>query len=189
MKLATGAALFVLGVAAAFGTGVTLDGTLLQAGFIVVGTSLVVSVLFQVRNRTRFVFALAVLFLLVGFARGASVETEPGWGWSNVPGDGERVTLRAWLTDDADRAGSGVRLSLSAISVNGEPAEFPLTVFSRGLSDLTDSGRASGGFRYGDVYSFSGRFSVSTGRFAESSAGTVFTGIVNLESADRGNHV
>lgn len=189
MKLSTGAALFVLGVAAAFSVGISLDSQFLQAVLFLLGLTLVLSVLFQVRNRTRFVFAAAALILLLGFVRGASPESEPGRDWQNLPADGESVSVTAWLSEDANRAGSGVRLSLRALSVDDDPADFPLTVFSSGLSDLTGGERASSGFRYGDVYELSGRFSVATGSFADSSAGTVFTGVVNLVSADRGNPV
>lgn len=187
MKLSTGAALFVLGVAIAFGTGVSLNSSQLQAGLLIIALTLLLSVLFQVRSRTRYAYALAAMVLLLGFVRGASIETDPGTDWHNIPADGEQVAVAAWLTDDANRAGSGVRLSLRVISVNDEAADFPLTVFASGLSDLTNSGRASNGFRYGDVYNFNGRFSVASGRFAESSAGTVFTGVVSLVSTDRGN--
>ncbi len=187
MKLSTGAALFVLGVAAAFGAGISLDDRQLQAALIVVGVVLFLAVLVQARSGKGFVLALGALVLLLGFARGASAESQLRQDWANVPSDGQEIALTGWLEEDARRAGLGVRLPIRATSVDGEPADFPLTVFARGLLDQTGSGRASSGFRYGDIYEFNGRFSVSTGRFAESSAGTVFTGVVNLVLADSGN--
>ncbi len=187
MKLATGAALFVIGVTLAFGTGLSIDEPLVQAVAILVTASLVFSVLFQIRRRKRAVIALGALILVLGFVRGATTSNDAGTDWQNVPEDGEQVELAAWLNDDANRAGNGVRLSLRALSVNGNDADFPLTVFASGLSDLTGSGRTSSGFRYGDVYEFSGRFSAASGKFAEGSAGTVFTGVVSLVKADHGN--
>ncbi len=189
MKLSTAAALFVLGVAAAFGSGLSLDSQQLQVVLVVIGVALVLSVGFQVRSKKSIALALGALILVAGFARGAASESETGRSWQNIPADGESITLTGWLTDDANRAGSGVRLNLNALSIDGEPASFPLTVFSTGLTDLIGSGRSSSGFRYGDVYEFSGRFSVATGNFAESSAGTVFTGVVSLVSVDQGNPV
>lgn len=187
MKLATAAALFVTGVALAFGTGASLDSELTQAALLILGLALAVTVFMQVRTSGRPALALGALVLLLGFIRVAAFTDDPTSGWRNVPADGEPIAVSGWLTDDANRAGTGVRLSMHVLEINGDEASFPLTVFASGLSDLTGSGRDSSGFRYGDVYDFSGRFSVSTGRFAEDSAGTVFTGVVSLTDADRGN--
>ena len=148
---------------------------------------LTTAVFLRLRKGESIALVLAVLFVVFGFTRVAVFTGDPTAEWRNIPSDGESVSVVGWLADDANRAGTGVRLSVQVIEVNGEEAQFPLTVFASGLSDLTDAGRKSSGFRYGDVYEFSGRFSVATGRFAESSAGTVFTGVISLVGTDRGN--
>ncbi len=188
MKLSTAAALFVVGVAAAFGTATSLESIQVQIALIVGGSAITALFLLQrMSRRSRGMVALVALILLLGFARGAHVESARSQDWKNVPADGEPVAITGWLDDDARSAGSGVRLSLRTTSVNGEAADFPLTVFASGLTDLMDSARSASGFRYGDVYRFDGRFSTATGNFAESSAGTVFTGVVSLVASDQGN--
>lgn len=187
MRLATASALFVLGVAAAFGAGISPADTTVQLAVLATAIALSLTVASRLVTRKRSVFAIGALILVLGFARGAAAGDGPGQNWLNVPTDGQQVTLTAWLNADANRAGSGVRLTLRALSIDDAPADFPVTVFASGLSDLTGSGRTSNGFRYGDVYTFGGRFSTASGEFAAASAGTVFTGVVSLVEADHGN--
>ncbi len=187
MKLVTASILFVSGVALAFATGAALDNPLVLSLAATLMITLGVVTFFQLRNRGRPLIAFGLMILLLGFIRVALEIEDPAKGWRNVPDDGESVHVTAWLDDDARRAGSGVRLGLRAITVNGQPAGFPFSAFVSGLSDMNETGRSSSGFRYGDVYAFSGRFSVATGEFAEDSAGTVFTGVVSLVAADAGN--
>lgn len=187
MKLATAAALFMTGVTLAFGTGVTLNDELALVTLTILAVTLIFAVLFNLRTGKQTALALGMLVLVLGFARTAALNQDETRDWRNVPADGEQLQVTAWLVDDARRAGSGVRLRLQTLTINGDEANFPVTVFAGGLSDVTGSGRSSSGFRYGDVYEFSGTFSPSSSRFAEDSAGTIFTGVVLLVSTDKGN--
>lgn len=187
MKMATASALFVTGIVIALNTGFSLDNTSAQATAVVVVAGLVLAIANNLRRQAKATLTIAALLLVVGFTRGATASESSSLNWSNVPDDGEQVELTAWLDDDARRAGSGVRLSLQVTTVNDTPAEFPLTAFASGLTDTRSSSRTSNGFRYGDVYTFSGRFSAAAPEFAAHSAGTVFTGVVSLVAADQGN--
>ena len=187
MRLATAAAFFVFGVSVAHWQGVNLHGGVTAIIYAILAISGIIVVYARVRMGRQFFIALAVLLVIAGLARGAASTGDHGDNRVNVPGDGESVQVTAWLVSDANRADSGVRLNLHATRINHESASFPLTVFASGLSDSTGSGRSSDGFRYGDIYEFTGRFSLETGEYSSSSAGTIFTGMVTLASSGHGN--
>jgi competence protein ComEC len=190
MKLATAAVFFVLGVAVALGYGLTLSGNTAIVAYL----ALAVSAVLIVANRSRLTdrqlgLAFAVLLLVTGVARGSTSPDGPRTEWVSIPDDGQSVKVSAWLNSDAQRAANGVRVTLRAVSVNAEAASFPLTVFANGLADATGSGRSSDGFRYGDMYQFTGKFAQATGDYSSTSAGTIFTGVVTLVSSNHGNPV
>ncbi len=189
MRLPIAAGLFVVGIVIAFGAGPLLQDSLSRAALFGTATGLIILLAILVRSRQQVAVVAALLIVILGIARVAAVDIGPATDRLNVPEDGEPVQVEGWLTDDARRAGGGVRLNVKATRVNDQPADFTLTVFASGLSDRTGSGRSSTGFRYGDLYEFEGRFSAGATHPDETRAGVVFTGVVDLVGGGHGNSV
>lgn len=194
MRLAVGAATFVIGVAIGLEVAGIVDSDQVRFStiFLSIATALLI-IIQKVRNQP-IAASVVTLILLLGVARGVLAGGEPVPDWNGVPADGESVIVTGWLSEDAGPAANGVRLTLQVESLrygaeDPSPASFPLTVFTPGLIDSTSSGRSSDGFRYGDVYEVRGAFNVSSPEYASQSAGTMFAGFAYLTYQERGTPI
>ncbi len=130
---------------------------------------------------------LAVLLLLavLGIVRGAAgSDSATAVPWNDLPLNEERVTLEGTLLRDASASNGRIRLLLNVSPSDDRERPgmtYAVSVYTERLHDRTGGTRRSDDFRYGDRYSFSGRFLTSSGDFRRSdTAGAVFVSSVEL---------
>ncbi|MEE8045704.1 MAG: ComEC/Rec2 family competence protein, partial [Dehalococcoidia bacterium] len=184
MRLLKAASVFTLGIVFERGLADTSSGpsgieiTLLLIG----GATVLAAAIFARKHVGIAVLLLLAIFGLVrGFAPGAG---EAGVQWSEVPRNEERVSLEGVLLSDAVPSADRTRLRLEVSANDGSASGYVVDVYTERLHDLTDSGRRSDDFRYGDSYRLSGRFSLVTDR--GDIAGVISTSSVELVGAHGG---
>lgn len=182
MKLLRVTIAFTLGIAVKRALSTTPSALEIVIVFAAIG----IVVATAIYARRHVVITVLLLLAVAGLVRAATAgDQHPDISWSDVPRNEERVALKGTLLAEPTPSNGRIRLRLQVGSTQPSNHGYNVDVYTERLHDLTDSSRRSNDFRYGDTYSVSGRFVLTTGR--EDIAGLVSTSSVELIDSGAGS--